>query len=123
MVYDEFANVRDRVQSIVLVPNSAGHVNVAKGELKYLVSPANMAKVISNNTKKITIELLVLDASGKYNALSVYKTSASSDGLLTVYFGTSALSQESAKSLALHVYDNVPGGTDYITSFTLIDWK
>ncbi len=69
------------------------------------------------------MELLVLDSSGKYSTVTVYKSSASTDGLLKIYFDVAALSQGSTKSLALHVYDNVPGGTDYITSFTPIDWK
>ncbi len=124
-VYDTYATIRDRVQSIVVVPNKNGHVycsNNSSTTLTYLVTPAAMAPVISN---QMEVTLKGLDAEGKVVTCKVSSVKGDKNGTLTVSFNVAedASIFEAAKSIALCVKDSkASGGTDYVTTFTPIDW-
>jgi hypothetical protein len=115
-VYDDFANIRDRVQSIVVVPNKNGLIYTQYGMASYIVTPASMATIIQDKVYKgeMTAELLVLDGNGNITTTNVYP-SASTDGVLQVDFGSVNLGYY----VALHIKDNTDGGTDYVTAFKL----
>lgn len=133
-VYDAYARVRDRVQSIVVVPNAKGHLTYYYGydmmNLKYIVTPASMAAVIADKYTNgtMTVEFVGIDEEGSVSTFEIgyNKLSAETDGTLITmtpkldtysYMGTPKY-----VSIALRVKDNVDGGTDYITTFTPIDW-
>ena len=121
-VYDVYANIRDRVQSIVVVPNSDGHVSFWNDILTYLVTPASMASVIAQqqSSGQMTVEYLLLDANGGITTQPVSSLNASSDGRLTIVVPFK--SSSTIKSIALHVKDNKEGGSDYVTTFVPIDY-
>ena len=127
VVYDAFASLRKRVQSIVVMPNAQGHVNETKGDgsygylyLNYMVSPANMASVIQEKcySNEITLELKVVDEEGNISSIPVDETTASENGLLHV---SGMTSYGTFKNVALYVKENKVGGTDFMTEFTPID--
>ena len=119
-VYDAYARVRDRVQSIVVVPNSKGHITHPVGydyiNVNYIVTPASMATVIAD---RMSVSVKALDSSGNITDYSTSVT-ATTDGTLTASINWLKNSQPS--SIALYVKDSGDGGTDYTTSFTPIDW-
>jgi hypothetical protein len=122
-VYDAYANIRDRVQSIVVVPNANGHITHYSSSdfvnLTYLVTPASMANVIA---KEASVSVKGLDAQGQvsnFNELEI-STSAAMPGRLEVR--VLWLKNTKPKSIALYVKDTKIGGTDYMTTFTPIDW-
>ena len=135
-VYDENASVGDRVQSIVVVPNSLGYVNMRDYDdfltLKYIVSPAYMANVIQQrySNYQMTVEPLLLSNDGNISTLNLQWNGvyADSDGNLTIMcnkplYGIISGMQTSkllGSSIALHIKDNDEGGSDYMTSFTPI---
>ena len=119
VVYDAYARVRDRVQSIVVVPNSNGHITHYNSydyvNMTYLVTPAAMAPVIS----KMDVSIKALDAQGQVSTYDA-TVKGSTDGKLTVT--VSWLKNHKPSAIALCVKDNTAGGTDYVTTFTPIDW-
>lgn len=120
VIYDSYARLRDRVQSIVVLPNEKGRIDVGyHGDInpRYLVTPSAMAQIICDMYyhKEFTIELKVTDEYGNISTLSIYEPTAS-NGVLS--FGTYELN--GVKAVALHVKDNKPGGTDIMTEFTPI---
>lgn len=127
MVYDAYAQVRDRVQSIVVVPNSNGHITHYTGNdyvtLNYLVTPASMATVIAEKANtQIVVDVLVLNDKGGYNPYHGENVKADKSGKLSVSVSWLKNNIKTSKAIALHVYDNQEGGTDYVTTFTPIDW-
>lgn len=126
-VYDSYARVRDRVQSIVVVPNSKGHITHYDSydyvTLNYLVTPASMATVIANNANsRIGVDVMVSDGNGSYSLYHGENVTADSNGKLSVTVSWLKNYKAKSKAIALHVYDNQEGGTDYVTTFTPIDW-
>ena len=120
VIYDSYARLRDRVQSIVVLPNEKGRIDVGyHGDInpRYLVTPSAMAQIICDMYyhKEFTIELKATDEYGNISTLSIYEPTAS-NGVLS--FGTYELN--GVKAVALHVKDNKPGGTDIMTEFTPI---
>ena len=130
-VYDTYARIRDRVQSIVLIPNAKGHIthfnNWDYVELNYLVTPASMAKVIADKASQggvdMGVEVEVVDGNGFCRTESVGNVYADADGRLTLSVLWLKNEKENSKALALHVYDKKEGATDYLTTFTPIDWS
>ena len=123
MVYDAYARLRDRVQSIVIMPEANGHVTESKQgyiNLRYLVSPAAMANVIASKFYKgeMTLELKVTDANSYISTITSDKIDGS-DGILSVYVFN--YSPGSIKNIALHVKETKAGGTDIMTEFTPVD--
>ena len=129
-VYDAFARIRDRVQSIVVVPNMNGHVSFYSGgwgylQLSYLVTPSSLAPIITDKYYQngLTVEFLALDSNGNLYTLptSELNLSTTYDGMFNVstsnLYGSSTIT-----SIALRVKDNTAGGTDYTTTFTPIDY-
>lgn len=121
VVYDSYASLRDRVQSIVVLPNEKGRIDLnANGFIRpnYLVSPASMAKIIQNKfyNNEISLELKATDEKGNISTLSVYEPYVISNGILELF--SSNLTQSKVKAVALHVKENKPGGTDIMTEFT-----
>ena len=129
VVYDEFANIRDRVQSIVLIPNANGHIthgsSASSVNLEYIVTPSSMAKFIAKNYKdRIGLDVLVLQSGGNYGKYASKNVSLSgANGILTVTISKLKNDKSTSKALAIHVYDQVPGGTDYTSTFVPIDWN
>jgi hypothetical protein len=128
-VYDTYALIRDRVQSIVVVPNAKGHVSYTYGfkfiQLTYMVTPVEMAAIIADKytRKELDVQFLELDEKNNIYFKDLYETpkniTATKDGMLTVFAPIDAA--ENIKSIALRVKDKAYGGTDYTTSFTPID--
>ncbi len=127
VVYDAYARLRDRVQSIVIMPNGDGHVVEEKAQagygslsLNYIVTPSNMARVIADKfyQHEMTIELKVTDDGGNIST-RVSDKIGYNEGMLNVFL----LNHEYGKirAIALHVKDNKPGGTDIMTEFTPVD--
>ena len=128
VVYDAYARLRDRIQSIVIMPNADGHLTEQKDHdnsgslnLKYLVTPTSMARVISDKfyNNEVTIELKVTDEEGNIATRKPDKISANDNGILYVYIDNQTYG--SIKAIALHVMDNKLGGTDIMTEFTPVD--
>lgn len=120
VVYDSYARLRDRVQSIVVLPNEKGRIDLeSNGYIypNYLVTPASMAKIIQNKFYKneISIELKATDEKGNISTLQVYEPCVISNGILQLF---SRLTQNEIKTVSLHVKENKPGGTDIMTEFT-----
>ena len=126
-VYDAYARIRDRVQSIVVVPNANGHISFNPNggfNLTYIVTPASLARVIYDKfiRGEMTVEYLLLDKDGYMTTVpltNIDRITASYDGYLYLYDYVTSLD---TKSMALRVRDNTPGGTDYTTTFSSIDW-
>jgi hypothetical protein len=127
VVYGAYELIRNRVQSIVVVPNSKGHVTYEYyKQLTYIVTPSTMAKVIVEKyfQGQMNLSFLVTtDDDGSYMMLDIpdKKVSYDNNGLITVLMPTS-LSSDNAKSIALKVEDAFEGGSDYVTTFTPIDY-
>lgn len=129
VVYDAFARLRDRVQSIVILPEENGHVHEEEGigcgflHLTYLVSPASMAEIIQNKVwnDEMSAEIIYTDDSGKVNTMDVFEIGSGSGGRLYILqmmepYGV-------AKTVALHIKENKSAGTDIMTEFTPVDSK
>ena len=123
MVYDAYARLRDRVQSIVVMPEANGHVTESADgiiSLKYLVSPAAMASVIANKfySNEIAVEMKVTDDYGYVSTITCDKLGGQ-DGILSIYVYN--YSPGSIKNIALHVMETKTGGTDIMTEFIPVD--
>jgi hypothetical protein len=123
VVYDAYARLRDRVQSIVVMPEANGHVKENPNgfiSLRYLVSPAAMASVIASKyyNGEIALELKVTDANSNVTTISCDGIEGH-DGVLTLYGMDHSLGY--AKTVALHVMETKTGGTDIMTEFTPVD--
>lgn len=118
VVYDAYARLRDRVQSIVVVPRDNGCIAPGSGTLTYVVSPASMAPVISDKFSKdeMSMEFLYTDGSTDVVRVAVIDAAGNNKGELNVYAGN--LSYDLIKVLALHIKENKPAGTDIMTEFT-----
>ncbi len=123
VVYDAYARLRDRVQSIVVMPEANGHVKESPNgfiALRYLVSPAAMASVIASKyyNGEIALELKVTDANSNVTTISCDGIEGH-DGVLTL----SGIDYPvgAAKTVALHVMETKTGGTDIMTEFTPVD--
>lgn len=124
-VYNNYARIRDRVQSIVVIPNSNGHINyyVSYGSnIQYLVTPVSMSSVIHDKLSKgeMTVEFKRYTSRDGVQPSLVSSVTVASDGTLIVT--APALNKDRDKAIALSVKDNTPGGTDYTTTFTPIDY-
>ena len=118
VVYDSYACLRDRVQSIVVLPNEKGRIDVNPNLFirpSYLISPASTAQIIREkfNQKEISLELKATDEKGNISTLEVSALEAG-NGVLYVF----SYINRNVKTIALHVKENTPGGTDIMTEFT-----
>lgn len=121
VIYDNYACLRDRLQSIVVLSNEKGRIDVnPNGYIRpnYLVTPASMAEVIQDKfyNKEISLELKATDEYGNISTLTVYEPYVISNGV----FEISSIIQGNVKAVALHVKENKLGGTDIMTEFTLV---
>ena len=131
VVYDAMARLRDRVQSVVAMPNADGNFEETNAaahsggnlELKYLVSPYSMANIIQSkyNSHEIQTELITTDGNGNIGTASVNSLSASGSGEITIHASTPSLG--AVKAIALHIKENKIGGTDIMTEFTVVGLK
>lgn len=114
-VYGAGSALSNCVQSLVVLPDSAGRIDVegSSVHLRYLVSPASMALVIASDAH-ITKELVTTDGAGNLSRIHVTDASATFDGILSL----SASIGEKAKAVALHVKDERAAATDIMTEFT-----
>lgn len=127
VVFDANALLRDRVQSVVVVPNGNGHVQESKGDvcgflhLNYQVTPASMADIIREKfyNQQVTIEFMTTDGNGNVGTLPAYEPYVQDGGVLNV----SATTPEygAIKALALHIKESKTGGTDILTDFCVVD--
>ena len=119
VVYDAMARLRDRVQSIVVLPNASGRADYDKWHnevnLRCLVSPSAMASVIEEKCRKdeMSMELVVTDGTSGFVDRVPVTYYSSQDGILTV--GVSSLTD--IKAVALHIKENKTGATDIMTEF------
>lgn len=127
VVFDEYARLRDRVQSIVVMPDGTGHVTETKTEwggdlhLKYSVTPAAMASVLYHKyySGELSLELKTTDEQGNIGTLTVRELTYTNEG--TIYISAQTPEFGAVKTVALHVKENRVGGTDFITEFTVVD--
>ncbi len=124
VVYDAMARLRDRVQSIVAMPDANGHFVEQKPitSLNYLVTPASMADIIYKKyyNKEINLEFKVTDGNGNVSTLEAWEPIPKSEGVLNISVGTTN-ANSTVKAIALHVSETKKGGTDIMTEFTIID--
>ena len=132
-VYGKNTNLRNNVQSVVIMPGSNGHVtwlarmggSTIYGyslDLKYKVTPAHMANYIRDLMwhNEVTLELVTTDGKGNISTQPIYEAEASEDGILSIFFSTQ--STEGIKAIALHIKEKTTGnGTDIMTEFTPVD--
>ena len=125
VVYDAYARVRDRVQSIVYVPDyTDGQVTIdSEGmtELTYAVMPASMAQVIATGyaNKSISVQLVTKELKTRTPGFTLTSVTAS-NGELKVKARASGLDDVDGAAVALQVKDNKAEGTNYMTTFTTI---
>lgn len=114
LIYGEGSVLSKCVQSLVILPNSEGRIDEGASQLRYLVSPANMANIIATDSN-IEIEQVTTDGEGSIDRTTLSGASANANGILTVSVSTGA-----AKAIALHIKDKRSVGTDIMTEFTPI---
>lgn len=125
VIYDAQARLRNRVQSVVVMPNANGHVDYdiwhKTMSLCYLISPASMVNVIAEkyHSGEVDIELLITDGNGSVETLAV--SSCFTDGDLLVVSETAF--DRTIGAVALHIKENKAGGTDIMTEFTAVDYE
>ena len=121
VVYDAFAKLKERVQSIVVMPNVNGNITEDGGIISpsYLVTPASMAKVIADKYNHgVQIELrATTDDNGSSSSLYVNNVTSDNNGVLSI----SASTYSMAKTVSLHVFEDKKDGFDYMTEFTPLD--
>ncbi len=143
-IYDAHARLRDRVQSLVIMPNASGRLTVVVDEdnpegeltLNYLVAPTFMAEVIANKSynNEISLSLLLVDKEGNISNIDVSEVSADASGVLTLkthlpvadylnyHSWDSDINYDDLKwTIALHVQENKIGATDIMTEFTPVN--
>ncbi|MBR3076189.1 MAG: hypothetical protein IKH11_10620, partial [Bacteroidales bacterium] len=127
-VYDAYTNLRDRLQSVVVMAQDNGHVKESANssgskylDLDYLVSPAYLAEIIKTrfSKKQLSLELMTTDGNGSVSAIGVTSIKATSDGRITVR--SSDYATGSVKAVALRVIDNASGGTDITSEFIAVN--
>lgn len=129
MVYDAYARLRDRLQSIVVIPEKNGHVKEEKSKyndggviwMDYLLTPASMAQVICNKyyQNQLTLEFYVTDGEQNVSTLEAVEAFVQSEGLVRTLvqppvYGT-------VKTIALRIKEDGAGGSDLMTEFTPVD--
>lgn len=117
-VYDAYARLRDRVQSVVIVPDADGRIREKSSTLTYIVSPASMAPLISSmfNKDEVKLEFLCTDGSSEYIPVSVSEVTGKANGQLKIH--SDNIDYSWTKTIALHVKENKTGGSDIVTEFT-----
>ena len=120
-VYDSYARLRDRVQSIVVLPNEKGRIDTHPDDNnlyipRYLVTPVSMAQILLNN-RDISFELKATDENGNIFTLDIIGDTSAKNGVLKLH-GSNKLGNRKVKTIALHIKENKPGGTDIMTEFT-----
>ncbi len=124
VVYDAMARLRDRVQSVVVVPNANGHIgsDVWHKDIRatYAVAPTSMASVIAEKylTHDMTIELIATDGNGNIFTIDVSQVNAAEGKLSVIAWPSSTVA-----AVALHIKENKPAGTDITTEFTPIEYE
>lgn len=131
-VYGKSNKLRNNVQSVVVMPDSAGHLSwltlMGGGniygyslDLKYRVTPAHMANYIRDLMwhNEVTLELVTTDGNGNISTQPIYEAEASNDGIISIHF--SAQSIEDIKAVALHIKENTTNATDIMTDFTVVE--
>jgi len=131
-VYGKNTTLRNRVQSVVIMPNSNGRLNwlAQMGgshiygyslQLDFKVTPAYMANVIRDMMwhDEVILELVTTDSSGNISTSPVYEAEANDDGTLSIYYSTQSI--ENIKAVALHIKENYTNGTDIMTEFTTVE--
>lgn len=125
-VYDAYARLSNRVQSIVALPGANGKVGRDDGgnsnyrflRIDYLISPSNMASVIQENIyhQEMVAEIKAVNADGEITTQEAFEPYAREEGILNI----AASIPNDAVAVALHIYETRPGGTDIMTEFSLI---
>ena len=123
VVYDAMSRLRDRVQSIVVMPNPDGSVSAPTGssmQLSCLVTPDAMAQVLLSKfqSHELTMAMKATDDAGNIATLPVQSVTSPVAGMITVE--ASIASVASIKAVALHVKENAVVGTEYITDFVSV---
>ncbi len=133
-IYDAYARLGERVQSLVVMPGSNGYVNAVIDEtnpdgeftVNYMVTPTYMAEVIASksNTNEMTLNMLLANDNGDITQIKVSDISAQSSGIITLKARlpiTQVSSIDEMKwTVALHIKENKIGGTDIMTEFAVV---
>jgi hypothetical protein len=121
VVYDAMTRLRDRVQSIVVMPDNEGYISYtgSTANIEYYVSPNYAADNIVDLFKKreITMELKVTDGNYMVSSVPISETPVSTYNTLQVSVKNIPLS---AKAAALYIKEKKIGGSDIMTEFTLM---
>ena len=121
VVYDAMTRLRDRVQSIVVMPDNEGYISYtgSTANIEYYISPNYAANYIVDLFKKreITMELKVTDGNYMVSSVPISETPVSTYNTLQVSVKNIPLS---AKAAALYIKEKKKGGSDIMTEFTLI---
>ena len=122
-LFDTFKKIRDRVQSIVFVPEySDGMIAVEEGKnvaITYSVMPKSLATVIADNLDKISLEgKAVSTRTDKVAALIVKEAKGDSNtGMLTLTVTASDFSEGQYYAFAMVFSD---GTSAYQTAYTMV---
>lgn len=121
VVYDAMTRLRDRVQSIVVMPDNEGYISYtgSTANIEYYISPNYAANYIVDLFKKreITMELKVTDGNYMVSSVPISETPVSTYNTLQVSVKNIPLS---AKAAALYIKEKKKGGSDIMTEFTLM---
>lgn len=127
VVYDAMTRLRDRVQSIVILPNDNGFIqsDIWHKYISFscLVSPAAMGSVIVDKCNKDEMEMeLVLTNRDDESIFRVpVYTYSANDGILSI--SVDASQYELVGAVALHIKENRSGGTDIMTEFLPVEYE
>lgn len=121
-IFDEFKKVRDRVQSIVYVPDYFdGQIGVVKNNtaqtVKYQVKPVAVAKYLAEHKEamKFVGEDVTVTRAASSASFAVTDAAASNDGLLTLTVTPSGFEAQKGYAFAL---DMEAEGSSYRTTYT-----
>ncbi len=127
VVYDAYAKVRDRVQSIVYVPEYAdGQVTVdeqGNADITYIVTPSTMASVIAAKyaSNEMAVELVAREVMTRANSAQFNINSVTANGEeLTISTTASGLDTVEGIAIALRITENNKEGSNYMTPFNTV---
>lgn len=129
VVYDAFSRLRDRVQSIVFMPDSGGHFTEKQNptgiggslDLTCFVTPTSMTKVIYYKILQgeIELEMIATDGNGNLSTIPVSMPQVKYEGVLG--FKAETETYGAVKAVALHLKETKIAGTDIMTEFCVVD--
>ena len=121
VVYDAMTRLRDRVQSIVVMPDNEGYISYtgSTANIQYYISPNHVVNYLVNLFKKreITMELKVTDGNYTVSSIPISETPVYTYNSIQISVKNIPTN---AKAVALYIKDKNRGGNDFMTEFTLL---